>query len=74
MPSNEIKTLKIIHHAMAKLDRSGMNETVTQAMTMIFVAMQHLRENIPLSADSLFKETIMYCTANRNLPIAGSII
>jgi hypothetical protein len=65
MPSKEINTLKIIHHAMARLDKSGMNEVVTQAMTMIFIAMKHLQGNIPLSADSLFEETIMYCTANK---------
>jgi hypothetical protein len=65
MPSKAIKTLEIIHYAMAKLDENGMNETVTQAMTMIFIAVKHLRENIPLSADSLFEEAIEYCTANR---------
>jgi hypothetical protein len=50
---------------MAKLDKNGTDETVTQAMTMVFIAMKHLRENIPFSADSLFEEAIEYCTANR---------
>jgi hypothetical protein len=65
MQSKEINTLEIIHRAMAKLDTSGTNMVVTQSMTMIFIAMKHLRENIPLSADALFKETIKYCTLNK---------
>lgn len=61
---NEIKTLGTIHRALSWLDPSGVNETVTQAMTMVYIAMENLRDGMELTSEQLFNQTLEYCTAD----------
>ena len=51
----EIHALEQIRHALSFLDSKGTDETVTMAMTIVFVAENFVRKEKPLDASILWQ-------------------
>ena len=58
-PVNELDDLEQIKAAISRLDTKGANETVTQAMTIVSLAAEHVVKGQAVKADLLLDEMKM---------------
>jgi len=56
---NELADLEQIKVAISQLDSRGTNETVTQAMTIVSLAAEHVVKGLAVKADVLLDEMKM---------------